>query len=177
MNTIHDVPENSLLDNCHYGSQVQQVRWSEFPFAFAILLLCSLVSCGGSSTPKPLSVTLSPSSTNLGVNASVGISSQTNPPLEKYTGSMIWSIEEYQSSTRCTEQVPEANLSQPIANCPYGWLQLWPPQTGYTDTSAIYYSPSSAGIWHVTANASITNGNGKTEYQGSASAVVTVTNP
>jgi hypothetical protein len=101
---------------------------------------------------------------------------QTNPDLPPYARSVTWSIQEYQSSARCTEQLVDSNVSHPIADCPYGWLEITTPTGRQNDFEAYYYSPNAAGVWHVTADASINN-NGTTQYQGSGSAIVTVTDP
>ena len=162
-----------------YNAAMQPVPRAIYLFVFAVFLVCSLMlSCGGgSSKPKPLTITISPSSAALGVNDSVAMSVETSPELPKYAGHVTWSIDEYQSSTRCTEEVLDSNVSHPIADCPFGWLEITTPITGYPARIAYYYSPEAAGVWHVTTDANITNGTGTTEYQGSTSATVTVTNP
>jgi hypothetical protein len=155
---------------------MQLVLRAKYLPGFAIVLVCSLMlSCGGSSQPKPLTVTISPSPATLGVNASLRMSLQTNPELPPYTHSITWSIQEYQDSTRCTEERLDSNVSHPIADCPYGWLEITSPVgERYDPIEAYYYSPEAAGVWHVTVDASINNG---TQYQGRGAAVVTVTNP
>ena len=143
----------------------------------AAVLVCSLMlSCGGSSAPKPLTVTFTPSSSSLGVNASAQQYIQTSPELPPYAHSVTWSIQEYQDSTRCTEEVLDSNVSHPIADCPYGWLEITTPVGRQNDLQAYYYSPDAAGVWHVLVEVSISN-NGTTQYHGSGSAVITVTSP
>lgn len=156
-----------------------RVAWAKYLAAFATLLLCSLLwSCGGSSPPKPLVVTITPSSAALTINASVHITFGTDPELPPYSRAITWAIQEYQSSTRCTEERLDSNVSHPIADCPYGWLEITSPVgERQVPTEAYYYSPNTAGVWTVSVHAEITDGVSKVEYQGSGSAVVTVTAP
>jgi hypothetical protein len=101
---------------------------------------------------------------------------QTDPELPPYAKSVTWSVQEYQSSTRCAEEVLDSNVSHPIADCPYGWLEITTPVGRQNDFEAYYYSPNAAGVWHVSVEVSIKN-NGASQYQGSGSAAVTVTGP
>lgn len=113
----------------------------------------------------------------LGTNASVHFTFQTNPELPPYTQNATWAIQEYQDPTRCTDERLDSNVSHPIANCPYGWLEITSPVGRQDQTDAYYYSPDTAGVWHVTVDPKFSDDNGKTWHQGSGSAVVTVTNP
>ena len=155
------------------------LAWAKYFFAVATLLLCIVfLSCGGSSNPKPLVITITPSPATIAVNASVRMSFDTNPELPPYTRSVTWAIQEYQSSTRCTEERLDSNESHPIPDCPYGWLEITPPIYREAPSVAYYYSPEAAGTWHVTVDASIYDGAAqRVSYKGNSSAVVTVTNP
>ena len=96
------------------------------------LIAFCMAGCGGSSGPTALVVTLSPPSASIAVNSSVQISLQ-NPALPKYTSSVNWSIQEYGSSTSCIEVATGLpSDAPPIPNCPFGWLALANPQTGYS---------------------------------------------
>lgn len=147
-----------------------------FYLVVGLIVVCSLTNCGGSSsnTPALLSIQLSPAAPSLVVNSSILISAQTTPPLPKYTGTFTWSIP---SQPNCTEVVVNPQEAPPLAGCPTGWLAWEPPLTGYTPTGVYYYSPATAGSYQVNVQGQITDQsiNPTVEYQGSASATVTVT--
>lgn len=147
---------------------------------FAILgclIAFGMASCGGSSAPTPLVVELSPPWASIAVNSSVQISLQ-NPALPKYTSSVIWSIQEYGSSTSCVE-VSNGLPSDapPIPNCPFGWLALVYPETGYPSTYGGYFAPSTPTTAHVVATEKIYTDihQSAIKSEGSATSVVTVT--
>ncbi len=55
-------------------------------------------------------------------------------------------------------------------------LEITAPIGRQNDFQAYYYSPNTTGTWHVSVDVNIAE-NGTTQYQGSGSASVTVTNP
>jgi len=73
-----------------------QVRLKLAQAFIVVLILGFAAGCGGGA---PLTVTLSPSAATLSVNASDAIDASTTPALSKHTGSITWSIQEYQSSS------------------------------------------------------------------------------
>jgi hypothetical protein len=141
------------------------------------LIAFGLAGCGGSSAPTPLVVTLSPPSASIAVNSSVEISLQ-NPALPKYTSWADWSIQEYGSSTSCTEvAVGLPSDAPPIPNCPFGWLALARPLTGYPSTYLYYFAPSAPTTAHVVADVKFYTDTSQSiiKSEGSATSVVTVT--
>jgi len=102
------------------------------------------------------------------------MSAQTTPTLPKYTGTLTWSIP---SQPNCAETVVNPAEAPPLPNCPSGWLASAVPLTGFTATAVYYYAPATAGSYQVDVQGQITDDSliPKVEYQGSASATVTVT--
>jgi hypothetical protein len=145
--------------------------------ALSVLAVNSLTGCGSSSGPKRLSIQLTPATQTLAVNSSVAINAQTTPSLPKYHGSMLWSIQDYQSSTECTEYVLDPQSAPPMPGCAKGWFAMENPFTGYTPTGGYYYSPALPGNYTVLVQGQITDQSfpPKIIYEGSASAAVTVT--
>jgi hypothetical protein len=162
---------------------VSAVRFSDMKKALALWLalasvaVCALTSCGSSNAPARLSIQLSPSAPSLAVNFSVAINAQTTPPLPKYFGWLTWSIQGYPSPTDCTEYAVDPQMAPPMSGCPNGWLAMEQPMTGYTPTGGYYYSPGVPGDYTVIVQGQITDQSSsqKIDYQGSASAAVTVT--
>ncbi|MGB7553758.1 MAG: hypothetical protein WBM04_05255 [Candidatus Korobacteraceae bacterium] len=136
-----------------------------------------LAGCGGSSAPTALVVTLSPPSASIAVNSSVQISLQ-NPALPKYTSSIDWNIQEYGSSTSCVEvSTGLPSDAPPLPNCPFGYLALTYPSTGYPSLYGGYFAPSAPTTAHVVATVKIYTDihQSAIKSEGSATSVVTVT--
>ncbi len=137
-----------------------------------------LAGCGGSSGPTALVVTLSPPSASIAVNSSVDISLQSPADLPKYTSLVDWNIQEYGSSTSCREvAVGLPSDAPPIPNCPFGWLALVNPQTGYSPAYGSYFAPSAPTTAHVRADVKfyVDTSSSAIKSEGSATSVVTVT--
>ncbi|MGC2112322.1 MAG: hypothetical protein WA655_22575 [Candidatus Korobacteraceae bacterium] len=144
------------------------------------LLLFVVTGCGGgnsSNTPAALTIQLSPAAPSVPVNASIAIDAQTSPSLPKYTGTLTWSIQGYSSPTDCTEVMGNPESAPPISGCPRGWLAWGPSLTGYTPLGVYYYAPDTPGNYQVVVQGQILDQtiSQKIEYQGSATATVTVT--
>jgi hypothetical protein len=144
------------------------------------VVVCALTNCGGggsSNAPAPLSIELAPFAPSLAVNSSVAINSQTTPPLPKYYGWLTWSIQGYPSAADCTEVAFTPQMAPPMSGCPNGWLALPQPVTGYTQTGVYYYASPVPGSYTVVLQGQITDQSSsrKIDYQGSATAAVTVT--
>src|SRR5215831_11473508 len=136
-----------------------------------------MVTCYSSSGPAKLSIQLSPRAPTLAVNSSIQISAETTPLLPKYYGSLQWGIQDYQQPADCTEQVEDPSIAVPMSGCPKGWLEIEFPFVGFTTTSAYYYSPAMPTNCTVIVVGQITNPSStqKIDYEGTASAAVTVT--
>jgi hypothetical protein len=176
--------------HCETSERRQSIHWRRLhpsalstfmkqvfvPVALSLLLF-TVTGCGSSSGPRRLSIQLSPSAPTLAVNSSVAIDAETTPGLPKYFGSLTWSIQGY--GFKCTEVVSDPKTAPPMPNCPNGWLAYTQPMTGYTPTEASYYAPAAAGSYTVVVEGQINNQSSfqKLDYQGNASAVVTVTTP
>lgn len=145
---------------------------------FGCLIAFGMASCGGSSAPTALVVELSPPSASIAVNSSVDIGLQSPTDLPKYTSSVVWSIQEYGSSTSCLEVATGLpSDAPPLPNCPFGWLATPNPQTGYSPLDGYYFAPSTPATAHVVATVTIyTDIHLSTiKSEGSATSAVTVT--
>lgn len=155
-------------------SQVAVVR------LFLCLMVLYLSGCGGTSSstgPGSMMVTLAPPSANVAVNASVQISVQNPSSMPKYTSWVDWSIQEYGSSTACTEVVGDPQHAPPLANCPSGWLALPMVMTGFPRSYVYYFAPSALTIAHVIADVKFYADESQTaiSFEGSGTSAITVT--
>jgi hypothetical protein len=134
-----------------------------------------LLGCGSSNGPRRLSIQLVPSAPTLTINSYTIIDTQTTPELPKYYGSLTWSVQGYTST--CTELSLDPQNAPPMPNCPNGWIAQEQPMVYGVVTNAYYFSPPTAGTYTVLVQGQIQDpsSNQKIDYQGSASAVVTVT--
>ena len=140
----------------------------------ALIFICT--NCGGSNStnPVPLSIRLSPAAPVVAVNSSIFIGAKTTPILPEYYSTMTWSIQGYQSQTDCTEIVANAQEAPAMPDCPNGWLAWETPLPGYTVTGVYYYGPGVAGSYQVQAQGVIADQPTSQNFQGNASAIVTV---
>lgn len=146
--------------------------------ALSVLAVYALTGCGSSSGPKRLSIQLLPATPTVAVNSSIAINAQTTPSLPKYYGSMLWSIQGYQSPGQCTEYyVAGPQSAPPMPGCANGWFAMENPMTGYTPLGGYYHSPAVPGNYTVIVQGQIADQSSsqKIDYQGSASVAVTVT--
>lgn len=86
---------------------------------------------------------------------------------------MTWSIQGY-SQTECTEAVANAQEAPSMSGCPNGWLAWEAPLAGYTLTGVYYYGPAIPGNYQVLVQGEIADPLTSQDYQGNASASVTV---
>jgi predicted small lipoprotein YifL len=144
----------------------------------AVLAVYSLLGCGSSSGPRPLSIQLAPSAPTVSVNSSVVIDAQTVPELPKYYGDTTWTVQGY--GEHCTEPALDPTIAPPMSGCPNGWLAYEQPGLpAPPPTQVYYYAPAIPGTCTVVFQGQIHNPSSfqKIDYQGNATAVVSVTTP
>ena len=133
-----------------------------FRIAFGFEMVWMLASCGGSDRSNQLAI--SPESATIPVNSSLHLE-VSGSWLVKYTN-VVWTVQE-EGLSCTTESLPPVPPSVP---CPSGWMWEPVPVGNLPRTNATYYSPVSAGIFHVVAAAETESG-----QKGEVVATITVT--
>ncbi len=141
------------------------------------ILSLTLADCGGNSSaaPAPLLIQLSPPAPTLAVGTHIQITAQTTPSLPEYYGSMSWSIQG-ENPNICTQGLILSNPPD-MTNCPNGVIAYQLTPSHYAIMYGDYYAPNQPGTYQINVQGQImsTASTPTIEYQGSATATVTVT--
>jgi hypothetical protein len=121
--------------------------------ASLVLILSILEACGAGTKPsQTVDVTLTPSASTIHVNSSVAFQA-TGASVVKYT-TLFWTVqgEDLACTTESTPPTP------PVVSCPNGWI--WEPMTvgQIPQSTATYYSPSTAGTYQIVVNVQLLSG-------------------
>jgi hypothetical protein len=132
-----------------------------------IIIIITIAGCGaaGGFNPNNVTVTLAPEAATVAANGQVTLQTTVTGLCSTCsTASIFWSITENGDASCGWVDTP------PAGPCPAGTIQLTGADPGNSQT-ATYYVPSTAGSYHVVADALIAFGSPTKE----ATSVVTVT--